>query len=72
MIDSDESTVIQCTLVPSLAANKKMVINTVNEPLVTVTDVSFVQLVSDNAKLRTFGPGNVVTAEVFFTQEVSE
>ena len=72
VIDSDESTVIQCTLVPSLAANKKMVINTVNEPLVTVTDVSFVQLVSDNAKLRTFGPGNVVTAEVFFTQEVSE
>ena len=71
VIETDDETVVICDLVPSLAAAKKIVINTEGEPAVTVADVSFITAVTDKAKVGTFGPGHVVTAEVTFTQEVT-
>ncbi|GMH92534.1 hypothetical protein TL16_g12375 [Triparma laevis f. inornata] len=70
IISSDSSTIVHCTVVPSLAVGEDIVITTTASEVVNITKVSFSSATLTKAA-DDLGPGDVVEVEIRFSHEVT-
>ncbi|GMH95725.1 hypothetical protein TrST_g6431 [Triparma strigata] len=71
IIGSDSSTVVHCTVVPSLAVGEDIVITTASSAVVNITKVSFSAATLAKATVSPLGPGDVIEVEIRFSGEVT-
>jgi len=66
----DSSSIVTAHVTPSLAYNSRVIIDTTNDDIPTVTEVRFAKNIEDDARLM-FGPGDVIQIDVVFSQKVT-
>ena len=71
VITTDSTTVVTCTVVPSLAVGELIVIKTTGSPPVNITDVAYSATTLAKMSKESLGPGDVIEVNVKFSHEVT-
>ena len=66
----DSTSIVIAHLTPSLAYNSRVIIDTTNDDVPTVSEVRFAKYIEDDARSM-FGPGDVIQIDIVFSQEVT-
>ena len=70
IVVGDSSSTVTAHVTPSLAHNSRVIIDTSNDAIPSVTEVVFAQSIKDDERL-TYGPGDIIQIDVIFSQEVT-
>ena len=70
IVIEDSTSVVTAHVTPSLAHNSRVIIDTSNDAIPTITEVRFAENIKNDTRL-TYGPGDMIQIDVVFSQEVT-